>query len=253
MSSTFVDDIHRALNPQIDDFARKYGLSIGMDQSSSQSLASALRASAKPVLITIDEYDRIARRVALRDDDKAALARDILRSTLGTLKDNVSKCRLFMTGVTPLAIREISGPANFITDVSFDPDLATVCGLPPASVKTEITRIVGQRPELKGDPCAAEDLFQFMQDYFNGYRFVESEQTTLFNPQQCLKFFQFLVKPSTPIGNVLEDIRAARRDGTYLLRNRSAVEQGIDVNSQVHEFSSHTHTHTHTHLSFKHA
>jgi hypothetical protein len=164
-----------------------------------------------------------------------------------------------MTGVTPLAIREISGPANFITDVSFHPDLATVCGLPPASVQAEVARIVSQRPELEGDPRAAEDLFQFMQDYFNGYRFVATEQTTLFIPQQCLKFFQFLVEPSIPIGNVLETIRSARRDGTYLLRKMGSLAGGIDVNSQVHHgmrvacilflllTCSHTHTHTHTH------
>jgi hypothetical protein len=147
LSDQFVDDIHRALNPQINYFACKYGLSIGMDQSAPHSLANALRASTKPIIITIDEYDRIARRGALRNDDKAELARDVLRSILAVIKSNSGNCRLFMTGVTPLAIREISGPANFITDVSFHPRLATVCGLPPASVKAEVARIVSQRSE----------------------------------------------------------------------------------------------------------
>ena len=236
LRASFVDDIHGEVNKAVEMFARKYNLPLEISPDCTETLSDILQdASNLTTLITIDEYDRIARRFALRDDDKAASARDVLRSILGAVKDNAGKCRLFMTGVTPLVIREISGPANFITDVSFYPDLAMLCGLPSASVRSEVARIVSQRPELEGDPRAAEDLFEFMQDYFNGYRFVATEQTTLFNPQQCLRFFQFLVTPSTPIGNVLETIRIARRDGTYLLQRKGLLTGGIDVNSQVHD------------------
>jgi hypothetical protein len=235
LCDSLVDDIHSQLNSDIDGFARKYELPISSTKWSPGSLSSALSASRKlRVLITIDEFDRVARRLAKHDGNKAASARDALRNILGAIKDNCGHCSLFMTGVTPVTIREIASPANFITDVSFYPCLATACGLPPADVKAEIARIVSQRPELEGDPCAAEDLFQFMQDYFNGYRFVQTEQTTIYNPQQCLSFFHFLAEPLTPIGNVLETIRAARRDGTYLLRTETAVTAGIDINSQVH-------------------
>ncbi len=246
--------INRVMNMCIADASTTYSfnLSLDKDEDCAANLEEFLRAAKRndlKVFVTIDEYDCITRQLAHRDDADANAARSILKAITGIIKRSAGECRLFMTGVTLLAFNEISNSANFISDISMNPNLALVCGLSHDEVKGQLRLIHQHSPAVASDERFVDDLFGFLLTYCNGFRFVACEPQTVFNPQQCLHFFQYLLKQD--IKRVLDNVRAVSASGKSALQDvdfelcfdthtQASSESEIDFNLSALNFYSST-------------
>ena len=217
-SFTNLDEIKNPLKDVITDFCEMNDLSLPPARSTvAEYFGHALRAVNKKggrMLLTIDEYDRVARIAAQRQimGDEASALNGVLKGILGVLKDNQRGQRLLMTGISTLHYSELTFTANFIETLSQDPLLATATGFLREDIQAELERIFSgqflphdQLDRLLNDPrngrpndsrierqqALVNVCLDFMEFYFNGYQFVP-DCLRVFNPTQCLRFFKTL-------------------------------------------------------------
>ena len=100
--------------------------------------------------------------------------------------------RVFITGISPLSLSGVGSSFNVLTNVSFDRDLAGLCGLTSSDVEDVLKKIY--KDSVERDLA----LWQ-MIEWFNGFHFCNSEKvTTVFNTETCLAHLQRLFRGKTP-------------------------------------------------------
>ena len=211
MPSTFrtLEDVNNPLKDCIKDFCLYNRLPLPQARPNatdhfSDALREANRIGAR-VLVTIDEYDRVARTVATFPESYATEMNGVLKGILGVLKDNQNANSLLMTGISTLHHTELTSTSNYIDTLSLDPSLATAAGFLKNDLQTELTCIfenllhrddlgeLMQDPRARSRETMVEACLSFMEHYFNGYQFVP-DAPKVFNPTQCLRFFKTLTK-----------------------------------------------------------
>jgi len=204
------DDVKRSLynhiNACIVNFLRYYrdrgyalsGFEINYEDAlfSLRTLAGAAWSAGHPIYLLIDEYDNFANTIMMLPvadsrDRYRALVHDegLLRTVFKAIKSSTGSSmfdRVFITGVSPVVMSDITSGHNIAKDIFFSPEFADLCGFHEAEVENtlhEICRLC-ELSEEKG----AEAL-EMMRTWYNGYRFVASQVEPVYNPTLCLYFF----------------------------------------------------------------
>ncbi len=182
------------LRAELDTFEDPSGL-IG------RVLSSAQVANAQ-VYLLIDEYDHFGNR--LLSDGQEDLYRQIVRGTgfvrsfYATLKaftSTTTLARMFITGVSPIMLDDLSSGFNIITHVSQRDTLNTLTGFTQAEVEQAVDTLLRDKPELKNDPRIGDRaaLLQTLERYYDGYRFSLHASERVYNSTLVLYFLRELV------------------------------------------------------------
>lgn len=197
--------LHRHLNAQIKNTALKYAAwlkrEVAIDANdalaSFQDLLGAITESGQRLYLLIDEYDNFANEVLVSRDqgeeryNELVSGEGAIKSLFKVIKDGAEGRgleRVFMTGVTPVVMADITSGYNVIQDISLEMDFDDLCGFH----EEEIAGILEQISTVCGQSIAkAEEAFALMRTFYNGYNFCLSEEKGLvFNPTLALYFFQ---------------------------------------------------------------
>ncbi len=220
-----VPEIRRSLYDHINncvaDFATAYrGLlehEITMKEDALASFQSALVAtklSPYRMYLLIDEYDNFA-HAALTDDVRRyeALVRGegLMRTLFKVVKDGTGGLgldRVFITGVSPVAMSDITSSFNIAEDLYSRRDFSAMCGFTEEEVRTITQQVVAEcgQPEER-----TEVLMETMRTFYNGYRFHPQEER-MYNPTLVFYF----------LDNYQEECRPPRR----LLDSNLAMDRG---------------------------
>src|SRR6059058_2081694 len=93
--------------------------------------------------------------------------------------------RAFITGISPLSLTDIGSGFNIARNLSFDEDLAGLCGLTRTDVEAALKKVCGS------DTDAYENHLSVMAKYFNGYHFCDQKPVeTMYNTETCLIYLQ---------------------------------------------------------------
>ena len=232
----------------VKDFGKKYGLT-DLKLKDTDNCVEALRkayyaaAHAKlPMVVTIDEYDQLARSSRGGKDDEIALMRDLF----AVLKAYPPRFT-FVTGIMPLlATTDLSGATNDVQVITDDIDFADAIGLPQDAVVNELRRIAAYHAKHDGNLASSgpweEDLLvdemaQFMKEYFNGFRFHMAkkgkEVPAMYNSQLAISFFAMLMKKGP---RSLEVLRKAKLEHVadakmHLHKLKALFGTGIDTHT----------------------
>ncbi len=160
-------------------------------------LMSVVSASGQRLYVLVDEYDNFANR--LLSDGSQDVYESIVKRTgfvrtfyatlkAGTMSGAVS--RLFVTGVSPLLLDDLSSGFNIATNASQDRALSTLAGFTRADVERALDEFLAARPELAGDPALADRarLLGVLEQYYDGYRFSPGASARVFNSDMVLYF-----------------------------------------------------------------
>lgn len=129
----------------------------------------------QPVVVLIDEYDKPILD-ALNYPEVARANRDFLRGFYGNIKDYDAHIKFsFLTGVSRFSKVSIFSGLNNLTDISLDPDFATICGYTDNDIDTVFA------PELNGLDR------QEIRDWYNGYNWLGE---SVYNPFDILQLFR---------------------------------------------------------------
>ncbi len=215
-----VDDIRQSLfdhiNVMIEGFELFYKhkgfevpkITINYDNAlfSLQSLANAAAATPYPIYLLIDEYDNFANTVMMgiqildrdygRDTHNQRYQSLVheqgpLRTFFKTVKALTTSTmfdRVFITGVSPVVMSDITSGYNVAENIYFVPKFNDLCGFTQAEVQAVIQEIVEQ---CSWENSKVSEVVELMKTYYNGYKFCYKSNEYIYNPTLCLYFFKY--------------------------------------------------------------
>ncbi len=153
------------------------------------TLLGCIRQTGHPLYLLVDEYDNFINEVMVRDVGtyKALFEADgpykELFKAVKNATEGLGLERVFITGVSPVALNDLTSGFNTSTDVSLKPSLAGLCGFH----ETEIRDLLAQVVEEKQFPTdRVTQLLDVMRAWYNGYRFSHRARDLVYNPTNAL-------------------------------------------------------------------
>jgi hypothetical protein len=165
------------------------------------SLTSAVRRTPYKLYLLIDEYDNFVNEVMVKDVEtyKALFEADgpykELMKAVKNATEGLGLERVFVTGVSPVALNDLTSGFNTATNVSLEPELAALCGFREREIR-DVLDLVAEVRGLSG--AAVEEAVDVMRTWYNGYRFSEDEGVLVYNPTNVLYFLDQLHRRGKP-------------------------------------------------------
>ncbi len=202
-------------------------------------LLTRIRQTPFKLCLLIDEYDNFVNEVMVQDSatyralfEKDGPFKELFKSVKsGTEGQGLD--RVFVTGVSPVALNDLTSGFNNADDVSHHPALASLCGFQEAEIRGALEQIARER-SLEASP---EELLDVMRIWYNGYRFTKGSEDLVYNPTNALYFLKHLAEFGTP-PEALHDqnLRTDRGKLTFLARTSAGsgvIEQLTEGDGSV--------------------
>ena len=152
-----------------------------------------------PLYVLIDEYDNFANTVLARHRAEAyhdfTHGGGFYRNFFATLKGGTARSgggidRLFITGVSPVTMDDVTSGFNIGSNISLDPDFNEMIGFTEA----EVRNLVETYRDLGLFNQDVDEAMALMGEWYNGYRFAKAAETDLYNTDMVLYYLKY----STP-------------------------------------------------------
>lgn len=212
--------LHRHLNACVDSFNRRYAAWLpapiapipGDGVATFRCLTAAVAATGHKLYLLIDEYDNFANELmprghrALDEDHYRALVHGegLLKTVFKAVKSATEEGgldRVFITGVSPVVLADLSSGYNVVKDISRWPQCLDLCGFTANEVRLALNAVA----DARSLPTAArEEAFDTVQRFYNGYRFDEGQPTPVYNPTLALYFLDHLYQNGRFPENLLD-------------------------------------------------
>ena len=186
--------------------------------ASLQSLLSAVSQTPHKLYLLIDEYDNFANEVMVsrlhgtNRYQELVEGEGTIKTFFKAVKDGAEGRgidRVFMTGVSPVVLSDITSGYNVAEDLSLDPDYHDLCGFNTAELENALIRMAAASRWPDGQIANALDL---MRAFYNGYRFSEGKDPPVYNPTLALYFLKHLARAGAYPRKLLDDNLAMDRN-----------------------------------------
>ena len=145
------------------------------------------------LFLLIDEYDNFANTI-LAGEGEAAYRRlthggGFLRDFFAAVKAGAASGsveRLFITGVSPLTLDDVTSGFNIGTNLSFDAAYNAMAGFTAA----EVRGLVEMYRDLGVLDVDANDAMAVMREWYAGYRFAEDAEDEMYNTDLVLYYLK---------------------------------------------------------------
>ena len=146
-----------------------------------------------PLFVLIDEYDNFANTVLAHRGAEAyesfTHGGGFYRSFFATLKAGTAGGgieRLFIAGVLPITMDDVTSGFNIGTNISLDGRFNEVLGF----TETEVRGVLEDYREAGVLDQDVDDILGLMGEWYNGYRFAESGRVDLYNTDMVLYYIK---------------------------------------------------------------
>ena len=151
-----------------------------------------------PLYVLIDEYDNFANTILA---DQGAQAYEsfthgggFYRNFFATLKAGAGHGggveRLFITGVSPITMDDVTSGFNIATNISLMPEFNELLGFTAAEVRSILATYRGHGVLDQ----EVDEALAVMSEWYNGYRFAQDADSDVYNTDMVL----YYVKASVP-------------------------------------------------------
>ncbi len=232
---------YRGLIPELERIDRELDRYQDADALVAELLASVRRGGHRAYVL-IDEYDNFANRLLSGGQrepyEVISTKTGFVRSFYAALKAATASgavSRIFMTGVTPLLIDDVSSGFNIATHVSLDQRLNALAGFTEAEVEQTLDAFLAARPHIAPQPEISdrERLLQVLESNYDGYRFCFDAEERVFNSDMVLYFLKELDAQSAFPTELLDP--NVRTDYEKLERIGSLASAGAETRRQILE------------------
>lgn len=155
--------------------------------------------------VIIDEYDNFANTILSTSGEDVfkniTHGEGFLRSFFnmikaGTTGSDTPISRLFMTGVSPITLDDVTSGFNIATNVTMDSDIHEILGFTHPEVET----LINYYRQTGKFNHTTEELIDLMTHWYNHYRFSPFASDELFNTSQVLYFMdKYMIDSHIPI------------------------------------------------------
>ncbi|NTU64315.1 MAG: AAA family ATPase, partial [Chloroflexi bacterium] len=214
------------VNARIKDAVARYGdwlnrpVDLNPDDglASFQSLLSAVSQTPHSLYLLIDEYDNFANEVMVSPArgahryEELVQGEGIIKTLFKAVKSGASGNgidRVFLTGVSPVVLSDMTSGYNVAEDLSADPDFHDLCGFTETELREALAAVGAARGLETDQVTIALDL---MRDFYNGYSFAPQREERLYNPTLALYFLKYLARHGAYPPRLLDDNLAMDRN-----------------------------------------
>ncbi len=222
----------------IEEIDREKDVSINLEE-----ILVKIKAFGLPKLyVIIDEYDNFANQLitAHKDTLYRELTADdsFLKNFFKTLK-NGSKSgtisRVFITGVLPVAIGDLSSGYNIADFITLEPKFETMMGFTLDETETLLDEIY---KDHHIDPATRPLIMETIKDNYNGYRIIDPKGPGLFNSTILMYFLEKFISygkiPEYLIDvNLKTDISWVRRLTASNPKNTKELVNQLLINNRL--------------------
>ena len=203
------------------------------------ALTTTLAGSGARLYVCIDEYDNFTNTVLAESRESyEALCHgegffkqffnELKLATTGT---DAPVTRLFVTGVTPVTMDDVTSGFNIATNVSMDPAFAALTGFTHGDIR-EMLAHYRAHAGFAFDEAA---VFETMRRWYDGYRFSPEtgadgkEPPRVANPTLVLYYMQYFLQNHRPQPDLVdENLR------TDYMKIRHVITEGRRINGNFH-------------------
>ncbi|WP_165741527.1 AAA family ATPase [Candidatus Thiosymbion oneisti] len=165
--------------------------------SSFRSLLDAIQQTGHPLYLLIDEYDNFANELMMGHRSAEESRYQALLSGEGCMKALFKTIKaaaggrglgkVFITGVSPVAMSDLTSAYNVAENIYLLPQFNALCGFQEAEIARVLSEIAGEcdLPQSKVD-----EALSMMRTFYNGYRFSRRTEEQVYNPTLALYFLK---------------------------------------------------------------
>ncbi len=159
--------------------------------------------------VIIDEYDNFANTILSeageQEFQKITHGTGFFRAFFNVLKGGTSDTdapisRLFMTGVSPITLDDVTSGFNIASNISLDTDINEIMGFTQPEVETMI-EYYRQTGKIRH---STPELLEIMSQWYNHYRFSVHSTREVFNTVHVLYFLKEYMKDSQFPGTLID-------------------------------------------------
>lgn len=187
------------VNQRLLHFIAKYQLDLRLEDANANNNLNQLfnycNLNLLPLFILIDEYDNFINDLLARDEaeyrrlvtGQEAIYKQFFRSLkAGTSGTDAPVKRMFITGVSPVALFDVTSGYNIGAHITTDSDFNDFLGVTRAELDAMLQHygLEGQR----------EAIYARMDEWYDGYRFSEEAEHTIFNTDMALYYLLALIE-----------------------------------------------------------
>ena len=157
------------------------------------------RRAGIPLYLIIDEYDnftnQMIRTTGVEDYHDITHGTGFCRNWFKKFKGDFD--RIFMTGVSPVTMDDLTSGFNIATNLSLDADCNATLGFSEAEVLKMYADFKGTGKFTAGDPA---EIVKSIKPWYNGYCFAEKKvgKESVFNADMTLYHLKHLVETGEP-------------------------------------------------------
>jgi len=171
------------------------------------------REKNRQIFVIIDEYDNFANTILSTAGEPAyrhlTHGEGFFRAFFNTLKSGTSDSdapisRLFLTGVSPITLDDVTSGFNIARNISIDPDINEMLGF----TGDEVGEIIDYYRQAGKIRHSTRELMEIMVDWYNHYRFSTDAHTGVFNSVQVWYFLnEYFLNGRVPLDLADRNVR----------------------------------------------
>jgi len=241
--------LHEHINERIAKVVRKYAEYLSMPVTITQhnaiasfeSLVNAVDDGALKLYLLIDEYDNFANDLMMGDSDThyetLLHGEGVVRTVFKAVKGAASGMgleRVFITGVSPIAMSDITSAYNVATNIYLSPKFNQLCGFTEDEIADVLLTIIEQHPNSSH---SVEQVLDVMRVFYNGYRFAEETTTLMYNATLAVYFLRHFAETGSFPKNMLDENLAMDSNKIHyiaaLADGREVIGKALDATKSL--------------------
>ncbi|WP_089729329.1 AAA family ATPase [Candidatus Thiosymbion oneisti] len=165
--------------------------------ASFQSLLNAVQQTDYSLYLLVDEYDNFANELMMGHRSAEESRYQALLSGEGCMKALFKTIkaaaggqgleRVFITGVSPVAMSDLTSAYNVAENIYLLPQFNALCGFREAELASVLSEIARECDLPQSD---ADEALSMMRTFYNGYRFSRNTEEQVYNPTLALYFLK---------------------------------------------------------------
>ena len=203
------------------------------------TLTMRLKGSGLALYITIDEYDNFTNTILAesRESYEALCHGDgffkqfFNELKLATTGTDAPVTRLFVTGVTPVTMDDVTSGFNIASNISLNPAFATLTGFTHGDLRDMLAYYRAHAGFAFGEAT----VFETMRRWYDNYRFSPEtgpdgkEPPHVANPTLVLYYMQYFLQNHKPQPELVD-----RNLRTDYMKIRHVITEGRKINGNFH-------------------
>ncbi len=200
-------------NIRLEHFIEKYcfDIKIDMTKPAHQNLNyifSKLKLKNTPIYVMIDEYDNFINNILMHDEkdyeklvsskDQAIYKEFFKLLKAGTTDNGSSLKKMFITGVSPLAMFDVTSGSNIGTNITNERIFNDAVGVTKEELNTLLTHY-----NLNGKFKSYNSKLS-IDDWYDSYKFHKNIKETIYNTDMILYYVKSLLLTDEPPQNLVD-------------------------------------------------